>query len=160
MIVRLATESDAEAACDVVRRSIRELCEEDHRNDPVTLEAWLEDKTVRRFQQLIRAESKHCVVALLADLVCGFGHIDHSGEIGLLYVAPEARFLGASTAMLRWLEEAARRSGLASIRLHSSLTARGFYAARGYREDGEPKPGFGITWQYPMVRRLEPRSED
>src|SRR5207244_4047726 len=101
---RCAIESDAAAACDVVRRSIIELCVADHGNDEETLAAWLENKTVGMFTTLINAESKSCIVAILDARVSGFGHINHSGEVGLLYVAPEARFRGASTAMLEWLE--------------------------------------------------------
>jgi N-acetylglutamate synthase-like GNAT family acetyltransferase len=152
--VRQAVESDAESACDVVRRSIRELCIADHRNDQDTLEAWLENKTVAMFERLINAESKSCVVALRNRQVCGFGHMNHSGEVGLLYVAPEARFLGASTLMLAWLEEQAARLGLNAVFLNSSLTAKRFYEARGYEQTAEPSPGFGITWGWPMVKQL------
>src|SRR5262245_40297597 len=102
--VRRAIPSDANAACNVVRRSIGELCVADHQNDAATLAAWLENKTIAFFEQIINEESNSCVVALHDANVCGFGHINHSGVIGLLYVAPEARFSGVSSAMLTWLE--------------------------------------------------------
>jgi N-acetylglutamate synthase-like GNAT family acetyltransferase len=152
--VRKAVESDAESACDVVRRSIKELCVADHRNDRDTLDAWLENKTVAMFERLINAESKSCVVALRNDQICGFGHMNHTGEVGLLYVAPEARFLGASTLMLAWLEEQAAGLGLNAVFLNSSLTAKRFYEARGYVQTDDPTPGFGITSGWPMVKQL------
>jgi GNAT superfamily N-acetyltransferase len=62
-------------------------------------------------QRVISGESNLCVVALLEGNMCGFGHINHTGVVGLLYVAPEARFMGASTAMLEWLESEVRRLG-------------------------------------------------
>ena len=154
IIIRRAMESDAVAACDVVRRSISELCVADHCNNEATLTAWLENKSVDTFLRLIRAESKSCVVAILDDNICGFGHIDHSGAIGLLYVAPDARFLGASTAMLGWLEDEAFRLGVKAVTLNSSLTAREFYMARGYALAGEPIAGFGITQAWPMSKQL------
>jgi hypothetical protein len=42
---RRARVEDAAAACDVMRRSITELCLADHANDPTILEAWLANKT-------------------------------------------------------------------------------------------------------------------
>jgi hypothetical protein len=36
---------DAPAACDVLRRSISELCVADHGNDPTILARWLSNKT-------------------------------------------------------------------------------------------------------------------
>jgi hypothetical protein len=43
--VRDAVREDAPAACEVIRRSISELCEADHRNDPEILKRWLANKT-------------------------------------------------------------------------------------------------------------------
>ena len=36
---------DAAGACDVLRRSISELCAADHNNDPALLTGWLANKT-------------------------------------------------------------------------------------------------------------------
>ena len=152
--LRRAIESDAEAACEVVRRSIIELCDADHHDDSATLAAWLRNKTSNFFKRVISAESNSCVVAVLADKLCAFGHISHSGVIGLLYVAPDARFMGASTMMLEWLEGEARRLGVRVVTLESSLTARRFYEARGYAQVGEPKNGFGITKSWPMKKSI------
>jgi GNAT superfamily N-acetyltransferase len=152
--VRRSVESDAPAACNVVRRSITDLCVADHQNDHATVAEWLENKTVVFFQRVINAESNSCVVATLDGKICGFGHINHTGVIGLLYVAPEARFMGVSTAMLEWLESEAPRLGIPTVTLESSLTAKKFYEARGYVQSGEPTPGYGITNGWPMEKRL------
>jgi hypothetical protein len=42
--IRDAVAADAEAACDVMRRSIAELCTADHRDDPEILAQWLANK--------------------------------------------------------------------------------------------------------------------
>lgn len=52
MEIRRATPEDAEAACQVLRRSITELCIADHQGDAQSLAAWLANKTpenVRRW---------------------------------------------------------------------------------------------------------------
>lgn len=154
VLVRRAVDSDAQPACDLVRRSIAELCAADHRGDPLTIEAWLANKRVEEFLRLISLTEKYCAVAVRGGVVQGYGHLDRSGEIGLLYVAPEARFRGVSHAILQALEAEADRAGTAILYLDSSLTARRFYEARGYRVSGAPKPGFGVTWRYPMEKRL------
>jgi len=43
--IRDAVPEDASAACEVLRRSISELCGADHRNDPEILTRWLANKT-------------------------------------------------------------------------------------------------------------------
>jgi GNAT superfamily N-acetyltransferase len=138
----------------VVRRSIQELCVLDHKNDPATLEQWLSNKTPAWFESLLTSRTRSCVVASRAGRVCGFGYLNNGGEVGLLYVAPEARFLGASSLMLAWLEAEAAQLGIEMLRLNSTATARSFYLERGYVGAGEPSPGFGITEHFPLVKHL------
>jgi hypothetical protein len=45
MEIRDAVPEDAPAACEVIRRSISELCRADHLNDPVVPRRWLANKT-------------------------------------------------------------------------------------------------------------------
>jgi hypothetical protein len=45
MEIRDAVAEDAPAACQVLRRSISELCVADHGNDPAILAKWLLNKT-------------------------------------------------------------------------------------------------------------------
>jgi len=45
MEIRDTTMDDAAQACEVLRRSISELCFADHRNDPAILDRWLANKT-------------------------------------------------------------------------------------------------------------------
>jgi hypothetical protein len=54
MRVRDAVPEDAAAACEVMRRSIAELCVADHHNDPGILERWLGNKTPEIFKSWIQ----------------------------------------------------------------------------------------------------------
>jgi len=47
MQIREASPEDAAAACIVLKRSVAELCEDDHRNDPSILARWPGNKTAR-----------------------------------------------------------------------------------------------------------------
>ena len=131
--IREAQSGDAEAATDVLRRSIVELGVLDHRNDPERLASWLSNKQPDVFRSWVSDPNNKVFVALRDGAIVGVGSVTRDGYIGLNYVAPEARFAGVSRSMLAHLENEARRSGLARVFLTSTVTARRFYESVGYR---------------------------
>ena len=152
MELRRATVEDAEAACEVLRRSITELCVADHEGNAETIALWLANKTpenVRRW-----TVNQHLFVAAERGEILGVAALAPGGEITLNYVSPDARFRGVSKALVARIEEAAAKLGLAAITLTSTATARRVYAAAGYAEAGPPVPGFGITQGFPMAKRI------
>ncbi len=152
--IRKAIVSDAALACEVVRRSISELCRDDHRGDADTIDAWLANKTVAKFESWIRSHTHLSVVAERRSELVGFGLLNLQGQLALLYVAPQARFQGVSKAILAFIEDAAVSAGIREVRLMSSGTARRFYLSCGYKVNGESRPGFGVTRSYPMSKQL------
>lgn len=151
MRIRGARPADAAAACDVLRRSIAELCAADHGGDPAVLAAWLANKTPASLAAWITHPGNAVLLAVEAGRVIAVGAVNGAGEITLNYVAPEARFRGVSRALLAALEDRARAAGHPRCTLHSTQTARRFYAAAGYAETG-PAEASGI----PMARPLGP----
>jgi GNAT superfamily N-acetyltransferase len=151
IIVRPAVEADAESAALILQRSIRELCIADHQNDPDALAGWLSNKTPEHFQKWL--DNPDNMIALAVDganrMLC-IGGANLTGEIILNYVSPEARFMGASTAMLAWLEGWLRAQGHTEVRLTSSKTAHDFYLARGYADAEPPQPWRGTMVSQPM----------
>ncbi len=152
--IRRAVETDAPAACDVLRRSIQELCVADHDNDEEILRRWLANKTPANLSRWISSDKSFAVVALRDGQVCGFGMVHEGGEVLLCYVAPEARFLGASHLILRELEQQGRRWGLQKMFLTSTITARSFYERRGWIVSGDPIVEFGMQRIFPMTKAL------
>lgn len=152
--VRPAKLSDAPEACELVRRSITELCVEDHRGDVATLAEWLANKTPARFQEWILSDRHVALAAESEPGLVGFGLLNVSGYIALLYVHPEARFRGVSKALLSGLEQESRRLGICELKLESSLTALRFYQRAGYSPTGECTKGFGCTQCHPMSKML------
>lgn len=153
MDIRPAGPDDADAACDVLRRSITQLCVVDHANDPAILARWLANKTPAQLRAWTASDQQHLLVAVEDGAVRGVGSVTTAARIALNYVAPEARFRGVSTAMLVALEALARRSGATECVLESTATARRFYVSAGYRETAAPIRIFG-TDSYPMMKRL------
>ena len=154
MKIRDAVAEDAEAACHVMRRSIAELCSTDHRNDPAILQRWLGNKTPESFMSWLSQPNNSLLVAVEDGKVLAVGSVTDAGEITLNYVSPDARFRGVSRAMLAALEVRAVEKGNARCVLTSTETARRFYQASGYVEDGTPVGEFGTTSGYPMTKLL------
>lgn len=147
--VRPALNADAEAAVEVLRRSITEVCLADHQNDAPTLERWLRNKTPERFRSWRSAPDNFLVVAVCAGVICGVGAIRQSSDLDLLYVHPSYQRRGIGRALLMVLESRAREWGLSTIRLIASATARPFYEHFGYEYlPAESSPGYGVLYDY------------
>jgi ribosomal protein S18 acetylase RimI-like enzyme len=153
-LIRSAQPNDAPAAVHVMRRSIIELCVPDHRNDPATLELWLQNKTVDRFLAWLAHTDNYTVVAESGSEVTGIGMINRSGEVLLCYVLPGMEHRGVGRGILTALETCAREWDVDRLHLLSTGTARRFYEREGYISSGEPQPSSGIALGYPYEKRL------
>jgi GNAT superfamily N-acetyltransferase len=154
MEIRAATPEDAVAACQVMRRSIAELCAADHRNDEAILTRWLGNKTPEVFASWLRRPDNSLFVAVEANRILAVGSVTDAGEINLDYVSPDARFRGVSRALLATLEARVAERGNTRCTLTSTETARRFYLASGYAESGSPLGIFGTSFGYPMSKIL------
>ena len=155
MRIRDAVPEDAAAACEVMRRSISELCVADHHNDPTILNAWLSNKKPEIVAGWARQPANSLLLATEGDAILAVGSVTDAGEITLNYVAPEARFRGVSRAVLKALESRAIERGNTRCTLTSTETAHRFYQSAGYVDDGAPRGKFGTSSGYPMSKRLE-----
>ena len=152
--IRDATEADAEAATEVMRRSITELCSADHNNDPKILGNWLANKKPEIFRAWLRQGGQSYLVAVEDGRIVCVGGVTDAGLILLNYVSPDARLRGVSRAMVAALEQRARERGNRECTLASTATARRFYLARGYVEAGPPDRKFGTESGFPMRKPL------
>jgi GNAT superfamily N-acetyltransferase len=155
MEVRDAIDRDADAACEVMRRSIAELCLADHGGDPHILANWLANKRPDIFRSWLARPGNSMMVAVEADAIVGVGAVTDKGEITLNYVSPDARFRGISRAMLAALEARAIERGNTRCTLSSTKTARRFYLAHGYVETGPSQGVFGTQSGFPMHKALK-----
>lgn len=158
MEIRDARPEDALAGCQVLRRSITELCIADHNNDPVLLARWLGNKTPEAFLSWLTQPENSLLVAVDDGNVVAVGSVTDQGRINLNYVSPDIRFRGVSRALLGALEARAMERGAVQCSLVSTETARRFYRANSYVETGPPVHGSG-TPSYPMVKRPLLRKE-
>jgi GNAT superfamily N-acetyltransferase len=154
MEIRDAVAEDAAAACQVLRHSIEQLCEADHRNDPVILARWLSNKTAANVAAWIARPDNSLLLAVEVNRILAVGAVTDAGEITLNYVAPNARFRSASRILLAALEARAAQRGNLRCNLFSTETAHRFYRARGYVDDGPPDRKYGMAGGYPMSKAL------
>jgi GNAT superfamily N-acetyltransferase len=150
MDIRKARPDDADEACVVMRRSIVELCQADHRNDAATVAAWTANKTPGNFRSWL--STSHVFVACDGRRILAVGAVREPGEIVLNYVTPDARFQGVSKALLKRLETCAREFGARTVTLHSTRTAQSFYEASGYRAVDGPEKVMGLAAGIAMMK--------
>ena len=142
--VRVAVAADAQAACNVLRRSIAECCEVDHKNDRAILDAWLGNKTPQMVESWFVSPTNFSVVAELDGAVAGVALLTGAGKLALCYVLPEARGQGLGKAMLARVEERVLCWGVKALQLHSTATGQGFFASRGYTDAGKVRSPYGV----------------
>ena len=92
--IRDALPEDASAACEVIRRSISELCGADHLNDALVLGRWLANKTPEIVASWISRPGNSVLVAVENGTILAVGSVTDAGQINLNYVSPDARFRG------------------------------------------------------------------
>jgi GNAT superfamily N-acetyltransferase len=154
MEIRDATPDDPLAGCTVLKRSIVELCDADHKNDPAILTRWLGNKTVENFIAWIEQFDNSLLLAVEDGQILAVGSVTGGGTIGLNHVSPDARFRGVSRTLLRALEARAAERGNTQCTLISTETARHFYLSNGYKELKLPSRRFGTSSGYPMSKSL------
>lgn len=130
--LRPATSVDAVDGSRVLRRAIVELCHADHGGDPALIAAWTANKTPENWLAWLMQPGASLFVAERSAALVGVGMVDAGGMILLNYVAPEARYRGVSTALLKAMEQASIERGATACRLETTKTARPFYRSRGY----------------------------
>jgi GNAT superfamily N-acetyltransferase len=157
MLIRRASPDEAAEICDVLRRSIAELCGADHHDDPAILRRWLANKTPAVVGGWITHPDNFVLVAVEEETVLAVGIVRHDGEITCNYVSPDARFRGVSKAMLAQLEATARDYDNDVCHLISTETAHRLYLSAGYEDCGVPQGKFGATSSFPMLKRLVAR---
>lgn len=126
MDLRLCTHADLPAVLNLFRTSVHTLCRADY--IPAQLSAWAPADT----DEAPWARRLQCQTFLLAEEdgdLMGFASLE-GDYLDLLYVHPRHARRGVGTVLCDALE---RQCTGQRITVHASLTARPFFARRGYR---------------------------
>ena len=151
--VREAITSDSAKACEVLRRSIFEICSIDY-NDQSVIDEWLDNKTESNVKSWIQSVNSYSVVCTNDDLIVGFGTITLEGEVLLIYLVPEAIHKGNGKLMLKAMEQRIISEGIEVIHTVSSITAKPFYERNGYIKNGAPLLVGNIEGDFPLIKKI------
>ncbi|TQK20582.1 GNAT family acetyltransferase [Microbacterium sp. SLBN-154] len=107
---------------------------------PEQIAAWArpEDRSVAEWDA--RRRSRNTYVALVDDEVAGFSDVSAAGYVDMMFVASRHAGGGVATALLAALEEEARALGATRLFADVSITARPFFARRGFTVQAEQRP--------------------
>lgn len=142
--IRKAAPADAPSACALLRRSIEQGCELDHRGRSEVLDAWLGNKTPENVAAWFASPTNHAIVAERDGELLGLALLTQAGKLALCYVQPDALRIGVGRALLAAVEEQARAWNIRKLFLHSPESAAMFFERHGYTNSGMDKSCFGL----------------
>ena len=125
---------DATVLMALMFDSTRVLCKNDY--TPEELSKWVPERMDKaRFMRSLALS--YVRVAHMDGEIVGFADMDESGYLNRLFVAPDFGRRGVGTALLNEMEKHAKKKGIHTISLISSITSKGFYQKNGYTLLGE-----------------------
>jgi len=125
-----AVAGDAEEACAVLRRSIAELCDADHRNDRAILAQWLSNTTPENVSAWIARPDASMLVAVERGAIVAVGMVTDAGHYPQLRLA--RREVSRREPNAPGCARNAR--GAEQCRLESTETAYRFHRANGSKK--------------------------
>jgi len=133
MRIRRFRPEDAAEVARMHRRSIRRINAKDYPSEQVR--AWSGRTSAKRMRDSIKLGITR-FVAIEDMKIIGFA--DFNGEeLTGLYIHPDYVGQGVGTALLKRLEEEAKKRGITKFSVTSTITAKAFYQKQGYKVLGE-----------------------
>ena len=128
VVIRRATQEDAEQITPVHVVSIRTLCAKDYAQEQI--DAWAGWKSPEKYRAAMDA-GEVFFVAEVEGRVVGFSVL-FGDEVNAVYLHPDHVGRGIGRRLLEAVEAEARSHGVAELKLTSTLTSVRFYEACGY----------------------------
>jgi len=128
--IRPYAAADLDALIALFRDTVRTVARRDYSLEQLL--AWAPDE-VDRAGWALRLAASSTWVAALDDRAVGFISLGPDGHIDMLYVHAAWQGRGIASALLERLERAARAQGLNGLCTEASITARPFFAHRGFQ---------------------------
>jgi ribosomal protein S18 acetylase RimI-like enzyme len=126
IVIRRATAADAEVVRKIVLLALRETNARDYPSSVIErLVLTLPDKVASNL------ETWCAFVAIVSGRVVGTGSLNGQ-TVSSVYVHPDYQGRGIATKLMDAVEDAANAQSQATLSVQSSITARSFYAKRGF----------------------------
>lgn len=127
--VRLFQAEDALPIAQLFHDTVREINSQDYSQEQV--EAWAPDNLFFRNWQDICA---NCLTYIAEEegQILGFGELEAVGKIGCFYCHKDQQGRGVGRLLYHAIEAQAKRLGLTSLTVASSITAKPFFEKMGF----------------------------
>jgi len=147
--------ADAQATLAVFLDAITVTAAVDYSPEQIAAWARPQERELSAWAQAM--VNRNSVVALVDNEIAGFSDVDDSGFIDMMFVSPQYSRKGVASALLKHNELAARERGAIALTANVSITARPFFASRGFSADAEQHlliHGIRMT-NYRMSKQLD-----
>ena len=126
-VIRRATAADAEVVRKIVLLALRETNARDYPSSVIErLVLTLPDRVASNL------ETWCAFVAIVSGRVVGTGSLNGQ-TVSSVYVHPDYQGRGIATKLMDAVEDTAKAQSQATLSVQSSITARPFYAKRGFK---------------------------
>ena len=126
IILRPYRPEDLPALLHLFAETVRRINAADYTK--VQLDAWISCADPAQWGATLQEHDTW--VALLDNTIAGFGDMDATGYLDRLFVRWDCQHRGVATALCQLLEQ---RCPSPRVTVHASITARPFFARRGYQ---------------------------
>lgn len=131
LVIRQFVPDDAEDWFNVHRAAVHRIANADY--PQAVVDAWAPPLTPRMIETLRLAPVDGKIVAIVGEEMAGIGELSaESAEVRAVYVSPDFARRGIGRALATELEKLATGAGIATLSVHSSITAEPFYRRLGY----------------------------
>jgi putative acetyltransferase len=130
--VRPYRDADLDAVISVFLASIREIAIRDYSQAQIAAWAqvdrntWKQARSDRPTWVALDSES-------IPEKIIGFAGLQPNGHLDMMYVHPSHQRHGVASALLSTVEQAAKESGISTLTVDASLTARPFFEKHGFK---------------------------
>lgn len=126
MIIREYTPADCKAITELFYNTVHTINAKDYTEEQ--LNVWAPECVDReKWDKSLQAH--YSIVAVKNGIIVGFGDIDSTGYLDRLYIHADYQRQGIASAICNQLEQAVQ----GTITTHASITAKDFFAKRGYQ---------------------------
>lgn len=151
MIIRKYNSSDCESLTMLFYNTVHYVNSKDYTKEQ--LDAWASGNAdLSEWNQTFL--KTYTVVAVESNVLIGFGNVDNTGYLDMLYVHKDYQRKGIATAICKELEKYFYAGKITS---HVSITAKPFFENRGYkvvREQQVERKGVRLT-NYIMEKQFD-----
>ncbi|MDE5943359.1 MAG: GNAT family N-acetyltransferase [Clostridia bacterium] len=124
MIIRRYKDEDCDIVSKLFYETVHSVNSKDYTAEQLTAWANNADSLKVRRNDLLK---QYTLIAEIIGVIVGFGSIDKSGYLDLLFVHKDYQNQGIATALCNELEK-----GYLLIKTYASITAKPFFESRGY----------------------------